>query len=82
MEEDRLARIQELLTTLVKLALKETLLEELADPKARQLYERTGSATRPELEKLTKFSGGKISGLWQRWDQVSKELYKIRTKRK
>jgi hypothetical protein len=67
---DRLARIEELLTALVKLALKETLREELSNPKAKTIYQRTGQSTRPQLEKLTKFSGGKISGLWQRWEQL------------
>lgn len=75
-ENAQLARIEDLLRALVKATLSERLAKELADPKLRLLYSRTGQHTVSQLARATGFSAGKISGIWQRWEtlgMVSKE---------
>jgi hypothetical protein len=64
-----LARIEELLTVLAKAALSQTMREELADKDLRRLYDLTGSRSVKDISAKTGFSTGKISGLWQRWEE-------------
>lgn len=66
---DLLQRNNELLEILVRLQLKPALDEELADPKNRQLYELTGKLPIGRIAAQLKMSAGKISGIWQRWEQ-------------
>lgn len=64
-----LQRIEELVRAIAKSILAERLNRYLEDRKFRILYENTGWLTRPELEKKTGFSAGKISGLWKQWER-------------
>ena len=63
-----LKRIEVLVAAIAKAALAEPLSEIMDDSKLRLLYEKAGSIARPELERRTGFSGGKISGLWKQWE--------------
>ena len=65
-----LGRIEDLLTALARAALQETLKNALKDKKNRIVYENTGELSVKELAKRTGFSAGKISGLWQEWEQA------------
>ena len=68
--ERRLERIELLLAVIAKSQLKRTLDEELKDDKMRKLYRLTGSATRAEIARATGFSTGKVSLIWQRWEEA------------
>lgn len=63
-----LKRIEALVAVIAKAALAQPLAEILADKKLRQIFEGAGRIARPELERRTGFSGGKISGLWKQWE--------------
>jgi hypothetical protein len=65
-----LKRIEELLTVLAKTALNDAFEANLKDKKHRVLYELTGQLSVKELSRKTAFSVGKISGLWQKWEQA------------
>ena len=67
---DTLERIEELVRVIAKSVLAGNLAAALKDKNYRTLYEGTGRFTRPELEKKTGFSGGKISGIWKEWEQL------------
>ncbi len=69
-EIEHLARIEDLLTAITKKTLADTLNKELTDKKTRELYERTGSGSVAALAKRVGFSTGKVSGLWQKWEQA------------
>jgi len=62
-------RIEELLETLVKIHLSPIIDKELADLKMKQLYEMTGRENISVISKRLGFSTGKISQIWQRWEQ-------------
>ena len=64
-----LKRIEALLEVLAKNALADKLAKIYKDKKLAFLYENTGDIARPELEKKTGFSGGKISSLWSQWER-------------
>jgi hypothetical protein len=64
-----LKRIELLLETMAKTVVAEKLAKILKEKKHAFLYENTGHLPRPELEKKTGFSAGKISGLWSQWEQ-------------
>lgn len=63
-----LRRIEALLTAMTRAALFEKLREIRSDKALRLLYERTGQHSVKELAKATKFSVGKISGIWREWE--------------
>ena len=63
-----LNRIEVLIGAIARVALSEPLSEIVADSKLRLPYEQAGRIARPELERRTGFSGGKISGLWKQWE--------------
>jgi len=65
-----LKRIVELLTVLAKAQLSDVVKSQLKDKRHRQLYELTGQLSIRELSRRTGFSIGKISGIWQQWEQV------------
>jgi hypothetical protein len=70
-ENDELAtleRIEVLVAAIARAALAAPLSEIMGHSKFRLLYEKAGSIARPELERRTGFSGGKISGLWKQWE--------------
>ena len=69
-ELETLKRIEALLQALVKISLTDAMSRLLTDDKLRGLYQATGELTRPELEKKTGFSAGKISGLWALWEEA------------
>ncbi len=64
-----LRRIEALLEVLAKNALADKLAKIYKDKKLAFLFENTGSIPRPEHERRTGFSGGKISGLWNQWER-------------
>jgi hypothetical protein len=64
-----LKRIELLLEIMVKAAVADKLSKIFKEKKYAFLYENTGSLPRPELEKKTGFSAGKISGLWSQWER-------------
>jgi len=66
-----LVRTNDLLSTLVRIELRDVLAAELADAKKRKLYELTdGDATSRELSRQTGMSLGAISRTWQAWDEA------------
>ena len=65
-----LERIEELVRAIAKAVLAEKLAEALKDKNYRVLYEGTGELGVVELSKKTRFSTGKISGIWKEWEQV------------
>ena len=69
-ELDALLRIEGLLRSLIRISLAGTMDRLLVDDKLRDLYVNTGMLPRPELEKRTGFSAGKISGLWAQWENA------------
>jgi hypothetical protein len=69
-DSEILGRLEELLTALARAALQETLKNILKDKKNKIVYENTGKLSVKELAKSTGFSAGKISGLWQEWEQA------------
>jgi hypothetical protein len=60
-------RLTELVEALARMKLAEMLEKELHDNNEKKLYEFTGKKPVKELAKMTEFSVGKISGLWQEW---------------
>lgn len=69
-EPDTLERIEELVRAIAKAVLAEKLAEALKDKSYRTLYEGTGELGVIQLSKKTKFSTGKISGIWKEWEQL------------
>jgi hypothetical protein len=69
-DNEALGRIEDLLTALARAALHETLRNAVKDKKNRIVYENTGELSVKEIAKRTGFSAGKISGLWQEWEQA------------
>lgn len=69
-ELQALRRIEALLQALVRISLSATISKFLTDDRLRDLYWNTGNMTRGKLERRTGFSAGKISGLWQQWEQA------------
>lgn len=65
-----LKRTEDLLTVLAKAQLSETLKTHLKDEKHRILYELTGQLSVRQLAQKTGFSIGKISSIWQKWEQA------------
>jgi hypothetical protein len=65
---DSLKRIERMVTVLARAAVSERLEEILSDPHTRLVYQGAGKISRPQLEKRTGFSGGKISNLWKQWE--------------
>ena len=65
-----LQRIEKHLAVLVRIALADAIKTHLSDKRHRLLYDLTGSVPRTQLEKRTKFSAGKISALWQEWEEA------------
>lgn len=63
-----LIRIEELVRAIARTALSDALAEIVGDKKLRLLYEEAGRIPRAELSRRTGFSGGKISGLWKKWE--------------
>lgn len=65
-----LARIEQLLEALVRLQITPILQAELVDAKMKTLYEKTGSTPIKDLATQLGFSTGKISGIWQKWEDL------------
>jgi len=65
-----LLRIEELLKVLVKTAVSTDIATILKDKNLRTVYDGTGRVAVKELARATGFSVGKISGLWQAWEQA------------
>jgi len=65
-----LKRIEDLLSVLVKISLSEKLRSVRVDKQQRFLYENTGRLPVKELSRKTGFSAGKISGVWQEWEDA------------
>jgi hypothetical protein len=68
--EDILLRIEQLLKGLLRTAVADKVSAIRTDYALRSVYEMTGSsATVAEISKKTKMSTGKISGIWQTWEE-------------
>jgi len=63
-----LLRIEQMVTVIARAAVTDLLGEILSDPKLRLIYENAGKVSPSQLEKRSKFSAGKISGLWKQWE--------------
>jgi hypothetical protein len=69
-EKDILMNIERLLRALLKAALAERVRSIHDDRVLRVVYKMTGTnATIAEISKAAKVSTGKISGIWQTWEQ-------------
>ncbi len=67
---DGIARIEGLLSTLVKLQMAPILEKELQDDFCRKLWTHTGKATAREIQKKLKCGANKISETWTRWREL------------
>lgn len=65
---ERLQRIEDLLSALVKKQLGDVISSELQDAKMRKLYALTGQRTSRQLSKETGLGIATISRAWQRWE--------------
>jgi hypothetical protein len=65
-----LKRIEELLAVLVRVSIAEQLQSIRADKEQKFLYDNTGTLPVKELSRRTGFSAGKISGIWQQWEDA------------
>jgi hypothetical protein len=63
-----LKQIEDLLRVLVRVSLSEKLRSIRAHKQRKFLYENTGLLPVKELSRRTGFSAGKISGIWQEWE--------------
>ena len=66
-ESEAIRKIADMTETLVKMRLSEILAQELTDSGKKKLYDLTGKANVTRLVKVTGFSAGKISAMWQDW---------------
>lgn len=64
---DSLRRIEQMVPSW-RATVSERLDEILNDHNTRLIYQGAGKISRPELERRTGFSGGKISNLWKQWE--------------
>lgn len=67
---DTLERIEELLRVIARVVVSDKLSQVLEDKNYQTLYEGTGKLGIVELSKKTRFSTGKISGIWKEWEQL------------
>ena len=67
---ETLLRIEHHLRTQVRLLLVPVLKSELKTSQYRKLYDLTGEASVNRIAQETGFSTGKISGIWQAWEQL------------
>ena len=65
-----LIRIEQLLGALVRSATSQRMEEIRSDKTLSLIYELTGSVTRDEIAKRAKVSTGKVSGIWQSWEDA------------
>lgn len=63
-------RIEDLLTILVRRAVRPALEEELKDSTARAIYEATGEKTAREIAQATRVSVATVSRTWTRWEAL------------
>jgi hypothetical protein len=66
---ESISRIELLLGVLVRLRLSDAMESELKDATKRKLYDRTGDEAIGKLSTELGMSAGKISGIWQSWEQ-------------
>jgi hypothetical protein len=64
-----LKRIEDLLTALTKVALRDAMGKHIADKNSKLIYENLDRLTVRQLSKKTGFATGKISGLCQEWER-------------
>ena len=67
---NRLQRMEDLLTTLVKAQLADVIAQEFSDLKMKKLYSLTGDYTARELARKVGCSPMKVSRVWQKWEQL------------
>lgn len=65
---DGLAKIDGLLSTLVKFKMAPILERELVNDFAQKLWSLTGKATAREIQKTLKCGPNRISAMWARWE--------------
>ena len=69
-ENEYLSRTEQLLTGLLRAATASTVAEIRADRTLSLVYSLTGRAGVAEIAKRAKISTGKVSGIWQRWEDA------------
>ena len=65
-----LLRIERLLRAALRSLLADKLREIRADKDLARIYDLTGHVTRNEIAKRLGFSTGKVSGIWQSWEDA------------
>lgn len=63
-------RTEQLLTALLRAATAPTVAAIRADPTLSLIYNLTGNAGVAEIAKRAKMSTGKVSGIWQKWEDA------------
>ena len=69
MKED-IKEIKNLMKFLVKQKVREVVEKNISGAKEKKVYDLTGVKKRETIQKETGFSAGKISGLWNKWEQL------------
>jgi len=69
-ENKELSRTEQLLTALLRAATAPTVTAIRADRTLSLVYKLTGEASVAEIAKRAKMSTGKISGIWQKWEDA------------
>jgi hypothetical protein len=69
-ELETLKHIEELLAAVAKVLLAEPLKAAMKDKECKFLYQNTGLLPVKKLSQETGFSAGKISGIWQDWENA------------
>jgi hypothetical protein len=67
---EALTRIEQLLVALLRAATSQKLVEIRADETHTLIYNLTGRASVTEIAKRAKVSTGKVSGIWQLWEEA------------
>jgi uncharacterized protein YerC len=78
----QLQRIEDLLTSLVRIQLSDVVKKELDEPGMKKLYILTGNHTIRDVEKKTKIPRSTISRIWQQWEQLGRLIKDGKTYRK
>jgi predicted transcriptional regulator len=78
----QLQRIEDLLTSLVRIQLSDVVKKELDEPDMKKLYILTGNHTIRDIEKKTNIPRSTISRIWQQWEQSGLLIKNGKTYRK
>jgi predicted transcriptional regulator len=65
-----LANVEKYLKVIVKILINDRVTKNITDEVHRKVYNLTGSCNRDEIAKQTEMSGGAISALWSKWEEL------------